>query len=634
MNLNLFSGYARQTRALIMPLVLLWITLCLTPSLAEELITDFHADIQIEENGDLIVTETISVVVEGKEIRRGIFRDFPRSFRGKDGYLKRVSFDIISIKRNGESEPYTTSYYNGDSRVQIGEEDVIIDRGRHTYTLTYRTDRQIRQFDTNDEIYWNVTGNGWSFPIENAGAEITPPDGGTFEKLDVFTGYVGEIRKDARATLADGGRKAVFETTAPLDPGEGLTVVAALPKDVVLPPDSNQRFWWYMRDYGHLVIGALTLAFVFFYYLLVWFFSGRDPDGGTVIPRWDLPEGVSPALAGYVSKFESNRGKEGLSAAILSLAVKGHVTMENIEETPVLIPTPGKTSDELPTGEAAIFGIVSAREDFPISKGNAKSVAKLNEKFNQAIASEHRGLFYKHNTGWIILGIFLSLAGVVLSGLFNITSIFILLVGLVISLITCALLVPLYFLANTSINSTNPAGKTLGLFVAGVLAGLLLYGLAWLMQALVAESQTPGVVLFVALIVGIIAVNAWFFTIIGAPTPLGAHLMSAIKGLQLYLNVAEKDRMNLAGAPSMSPRHFETLLPYAVALGLEKPWSETFQKWLRSAHVTQSGEADYRPVWVRGTLFDSFHSDNRFDGIGQSIAGSIVSSIPTTSSSS
>ncbi len=36
----------------------------------------------------------------------------------------------------------------------------------------------------------------------------------------------------------------------------------------------------------------------------------------------------------------------------------------------------------------------------------------------------------------------------------------------------------------------------------------------------------------------------------------------------------------MAGAPEMSPQHFEKLLPYAVALGVEKPWTETFDKWL------------------------------------------------------
>jgi len=39
----------------------------------------------------------------------------------------------------------------------------------------------------------------------------------------------------------------------------------------------------------------------------------------------------------------------------------------------------------------------------------------------------------------------------------------------------------------------------------------------------------------------------------------------------------------MLGSPEMSPQHYETLLPYAVALGVEKPWSQAFQKWLAAA---------------------------------------------------
>ncbi len=79
---------------------------------------------------------------------------------------------------------------------------------------------------------------------------------------------------------------------------------------------------------------------------------------------------------------------------------------------------------------------------------------------------------------------------------------------------------------------------------------------------------------------GIVLVNVLFFFLMGAPTPLGRRLMDGIEGLRLYLTVAERDRMNMQGAPTMSPQHFETLLPYAVALGVEKPWSRTFETWL------------------------------------------------------
>jgi hypothetical protein len=84
-------------------------------------------------------------------------------------------------------------------------------------------------------------------------------------------------------------------------------------------------------------------------------------------------------------------------------------------------------------------------------------------------------------------------------------------------------------------------------------------------------------------IAGMVMANVVFFFLMGAPTPIGRKMMDGIAGLRQYLTLAEKDRMNMQGAPQMSPSHYETLLPYAVALGVEKPWSDAFQTWLVAA---------------------------------------------------
>ena len=41
--------------------------------------------------------------------------------------------------------------------------------------LVYRTDRQMGYFSDHDELYWNATGNGWSFPIDHASARVLLP---------------------------------------------------------------------------------------------------------------------------------------------------------------------------------------------------------------------------------------------------------------------------------------------------------------------------------------------------------------------------------------------------------------------------------------------------------------------------
>ncbi len=71
--------------------------------------------------------------------------------------------------------------------------------------------------------------------------------------------------------------------------------------------------------------------------------------------------------------------------------------------------------------------------------------------------------------------------------------------------------------------------------------------------------------------VALVALNILFFFLLGAPTALGRQALDEIEGLQMYLSVAEKERLNMEKVPDMTTEHFEELLPYAVALGLKSP---------------------------------------------------------------
>ena len=73
---------------------------------------------------------------------------------------------------------------------------MFLDTGSHTYVLTYETDRQIRWFDDKPELFWNVTGNDWSFPILKASASLKLPDGVAPVAWDAYTGTLGERGRD------------------------------------------------------------------------------------------------------------------------------------------------------------------------------------------------------------------------------------------------------------------------------------------------------------------------------------------------------------------------------------------------------------------------------------------------------
>ena len=50
------------------------------------------------------------------------------------------------------------------------------------------SDRQIRFFEGHDELYWNVTGNGWDFAILEAVAEVRLPGEAAAREVTYFTG--------------------------------------------------------------------------------------------------------------------------------------------------------------------------------------------------------------------------------------------------------------------------------------------------------------------------------------------------------------------------------------------------------------------------------------------------------------
>jgi len=72
------------------------------------------------------------------------------------------------------------------------------------------------------------SGNFWRFPIMTAIYRLQFVAGGEPPRLTAFTGRMGERGRDWRGSVGALGTLRV-ETTRPLAPGDGLTVVAEIP---------------------------------------------------------------------------------------------------------------------------------------------------------------------------------------------------------------------------------------------------------------------------------------------------------------------------------------------------------------------------------------------------------------------
>ncbi|WP_454848381.1 DUF2207 domain-containing protein [Rhizobium binxianense] len=600
---------------------------------AAEVINSFDSSITLEKSGVMTVTETITVNAEGNRIRRGIFRDFPLNFTDADGHRRRVDFEVVSVRRDGRDEAWHTESISGGVRIYAGSEDVILNPGRHQYQFTYTTNRQIRYFPDHDELYWNVTGNGWIFPIRSATAAVTLPPGVAATDTAFFTGPLGATGKDAR--VSRDGTRLIFSTTAPLDAAEGLTIAVKMPKGSIDPPSADQQRNWWLKDNRDYFIGFGGLFIVFLYYTRSWLRVGRDPARGVIVPRWDAPDGVSPALVNYIdNKGFSRAGWTALAATALDLAVRGYVKLEDLKDSIIIRRTEKPLGREkLQAGETQLLKATGETNDaLTIDKANGKRVQSVGQSFRSAIEREHRGKYYKSNAGYIIGGILISIAALVclfVFGTLEPDSIAMMVVPIGIS-VFLALFVG--GAVRTFHRSHSLPQKIMAVITMAIAAFIGLSAVSTMAMALASSlmelHETP--MLFA--VGGIVLLNILYFFIMGAPTPLGTKMMDGIDGLRQYLTLAEKDRMNMAGAPEMSPQHFETLLPYAVALGVEKPWSRTFEVWLAAATAAGAAAA-YTPGWYSGSFNGGSFSD-RIGGFSSSMASTIASTIPAPPSSS
>ena len=605
-------------------LLLAWVL----PASAEEFISSYHSIVDVAKDGTLTVTEAITARAEGDRIKRGIFRDFPLYALDKDGNRTKVGFKVLSVERDGAPEDWHTENIDGGIRIFTGNADRLLPTGEHIFQITYTTDRQIRYFDSYDELTWNVTGNGWQFPMREISATISLPEGARPSDTAVFTGKLGATGKDAR--ILTEGNDVFFASTRPFYPGEGMTVAVKLPKGVLDAPSVSQQREWWLRDRLALIIAGLGLLIVLAYYYRAWAAVGRDPAAGVIVPRWHPPEGLSPALVNYVDgRGFADGGWTALSATALDLAVKGFVTIEDLKNGLIIRRTEKKIEDSLPVGQRTLLSSIGAPgNSLTIDKANGETVQKVGSDFRSSIEKEHRGKYYRSNSGYIVGGLVLSFGVIVAALIFGSFD-----EGDIGTIISLSMAAVFFAVSATIYGKQRRRGRgvlsRLGGIVFMAISGFLTFSLiAGVVGRIFFDHVHDANTLAVVALALIVLLNVLFVLVMGAPTPLGRQLMDAIEGLRLYLTVAEKDRMNMQGAPQMSPQHFETLLPYAVALGVEKPWSKAFETWLAAA---SAGAAAYAPTWYNGN-YNSF--GDRIGGFSSSMASTIASTIPAPPSSS
>jgi hypothetical protein len=373
---------------------------------AAEVIQSFDSNVSVAKDGELTVIEALRVRAEGSAMRHGIYRDFPLTFRDAGGTLREVTFSLLGVTRDGQTEPYHTERTHGFIRIYAGDKDVLIRPGEHTYVFRYRTGRQVRWFDGKPELNWNVTGNFWRFAILQARYRLQLEGNARVVRWTAFNGRLGARGIDWQGALANDGALTVAATRT-LAPGEGLTVVAELPAGAVEPPSLSTLLWYQLFDNRQWIFGGIGFLVVLIYYFAAWEVVGRDPRRGTIIPLFH-PQGISPALANYIHNWGLGREKwRAFTAAALSLAVRGLIHFDQTGKALTLRKT-GKQPEggfaSLSAGEGAIYSWVNIGGSASIDKAHGEAVAKVGTAFTTSIEAENRNRFFRRNLGYAIAG--------------------------------------------------------------------------------------------------------------------------------------------------------------------------------------------------------------------------------------
>ena len=602
------------------PVLLLLLSGTATSAFAVELIHSFDSTVRVAKDGELTVTEAIRVQADGREIRHGIYRDFPLTFKDADGKVREVDFKLLGVERDGRPERYSTTRQHGVIRIYAGHKDVDVPQGEHTYVFRYRTGRQIRWFDGKPELNWNVTGNFWRFPIFRANYNLELTGGARPLRWTAYTGRLGARGGNWRATI-DASGALMVTTTRSLAPGEGLTVVAELPSDAVNSPGESQLLWYRLKDNRAWIFAGLGLLVVLGYYFIAWEVVGRDPKGGAIIPLFHPPPNISPALANYIHNWGLGRDKwRAFTAAALSLAVRKLLRFDDSSGTLTLKAIGKEAPAKLPVGERAIYDWVNGQGGVAvISDAHGESIARVGDNFTKTVERENRNRFFRRNLGYVIAGLAMTAAvigGVLAFGGLQDQDLAVLGGFAFFGVLGGMFLVHLLqmFFSGLSLNGLiRGAMSIVFLVIFFSIANSLLK--EWSPQALI--DALPTAWAFVenfpfsfALVGGFAMVNGLFFYLLRAPTALGRPIMDQLDGLRLYLQTAESDRLNLS-APEITAERFEALLPYAVALDVEKPWSDAFASALRRAHPDDPDPmSHYRSGWSSGSWSSSNFSSS------------------------
>ncbi len=530
-----------------------------------EKIQHFATTVHVNPDASIDVRETITYDFAGNS-RHGIYRDIPTSYRTTLGNASIKLSDISVEDAEGIASTFTLSYLRGYTRIKIGDQNILV-KGIKTYVIKYHVDRAIDYYKDFDELYWNATGNEWQIPIDSAEATIIFPQ--VISKDDVkISCYEGELGSTNtcnyslnKNTSTQEVESVHFTSKASYKPYEGMTVAVGFPKGIVREPTQTENILQVIKD--NWVIGLPIIVFILMF--LLWFKKGKDPKGtGTIVAQYDAPDKLNPLEISAI--LHQGARNNDISAEIIYLATKGFIKITRIEVKGFIFSSTDYTLTKLKNGEEAESEIDRVLLESVFGTDQEIKISSLTNVFYKKLPKIKKA----------------TINAVIAKG---------------------------YYLADPQKTSLKYGWVIIFcfiLFAVFVISGHL--------TILAMFSMVLSVIIIII-----------FAAIMPKVTKQGALAREHMQGLKQYITVAEIDRIKFHNAPEKSPQLFETLLPFAMVLGVESAWAKQFE----TLYLTP-------PSWYNdssGRAFNAVLFTNNLHAFSTAASSSFTSS-PRSSSGS
>lgn len=525
--------------------------------LHSEKIRNYEVTVQINKNGTLTVNEVIDYQF-GEEFKHGIYRDIPlRS--------KRFGFDVHKsfikmnwIKRDGKDEEYTKNHFYEGIRYRIGSETELVNlyKTESIYELNYDIYNAVFEKDGIYQVYYNAIGQFWNVPIEQASVIIRFPDGqkikkNEIEKLEVYTGSYGEKGENYDILEND---EEIHISTKELEAKNGLTFMLNLKTDKISPTLVDKLKIVYLSNPAIIILPFLLL-FLTIYSIVTWKFFGKDPQGKSVIPEFNLPKDISPMFAAYINGERDT--VEILNAGIFTLLTKGFIVANRVngeikynKESKIAYTQETELAEE----ERMLLDALSSEKNDIF--GSEKRIYNKANSIIEILKDKYHKIIYKNNGSFLVP--FYCVAPVFMIFIFSQTNFEIFNPFII-----------LYILI------------TLGSFFHRIwitVSKKLLIGLVIIVILGVSFYQGIEIFVFTTYFVILFIVYA---KLIGKYTNEGLRKKEYLKGMKMYIKTAEENQIRKFDNVKELIEYFNGILPFAVALGVKNEAIKLMKKTIK-----------------------------------------------------